>query len=114
MNKYGVLTTDDELLEADVDDYETLRNEGTFRLLLNCRSWYSNGRSYGLICYFEDSEGELYQIFCFRHKVDGKEIYNPKNSKINFAEVTDGTLWDITMAKNKKGRTEWVDAVLVG
>ena len=39
MNHNGVLTTGEELYEHDREAYETFREEGTFRMKLDFRSW---------------------------------------------------------------------------
>ncbi|MCR5734934.1 MAG: hypothetical protein K6G22_10045 [Lachnospiraceae bacterium] len=105
MNTYGVLTTQEELAAHNLDDYETFDEVGVYRCRLDCRSWYQNGRIYGLVCYFTDLDEEIgWQGFCFRHRVDGKEIYCPQDGSVDFERVEDGSLWEITIGKNKKGK----------
>lgn len=113
MNKYGVLTTGEELASTDAEVYETIKEPGTYRLKLVFRSWYNKGYTYGLIAHFSDEDGNKYRLFAFRHSVDGQQIYNPKKSKIDFEKVVDGTIWDCVVDNNKKGRAEWMDAIPV-
>lgn len=113
MNSYGVLTTQEEVQFFGGDDFETLREEGTFRLTLRFRSWYKKAYSMGLICHFEDEDGRKLNLYCFRHTRNGVDMYNPKRCLIDFEKVEDGTVWDCTMELNKKGNAEWVDAKIV-
>lgn len=112
MNQYGVLTTKQELEECCYSEFETLKEEGTFLLLLHFRSWT---RSNGLICYFTDCTSDNYsdyrfvKLYCWRHG----EIYNPKQCQIDMSRVKDGTLWEVELKKNRKGNVEWVGAKLV-
>ena len=39
MNHNGVLTTGEELYEHNYEAYETFREEGTYRMKLDFRSW---------------------------------------------------------------------------
>ena len=111
MNTNGVLTTYEELERAGTFEHRTLKEEGTRRLRLKCRGWYKKTYSMGLVCYFEDPKqpDEKWQLFCFRHKVGGREIYNPKGSSVDFSKVPDGTIWDVTV-ETQKGNYVWTNA----
>ena len=113
MNKYGMLTSGEELMEYGANDYNTINEVGVHRLHLDFRGWYNKGFSAGLIAYFSDEKGNKYRLYAWRHCVDGSDIYNPKKSKIDFEKVSDNTWWNCTIAKNKKGNPEWVDAEMV-
>ena len=113
MNKYGVLTTGEELANSGAEMYETIKEPGTYRLRLDFRTWYNRGYSPALVAHFSDGEGNKYRLFAFRHVVDGQEIYNPKKSKLDFEKVVDGTSWDCVVDNNKKGKAEWMDAIPV-
>ena len=106
MNHNGVLTTGEELYEHNYEAYETFRDEGNYRMKLDFRSWWNKGSNYGLICYFTDPADEKIKKkgFCFRHFVDGEEIYSPADKKTAFEKAQDGTLWDVTISKTKKGK----------
>ena len=106
MNHNGVLTTGEELYEHNYEAYETFREEGTYRMKLDFRSWWNKGSNYGLICYFSDpTDSEVKKKgFCFRHFADGEEKYTPSDKKVAFEKEQDGTLWDVTISKTKKGK----------
>lgn len=112
MNQFGVLTTPEERENHEEWTYETFKKGGDHRLKLQFRAWYPKAFSMGLICYFLDDEGKRVRLFCFRHRVNGEDIYNPKDCNIDFEKVTDGTEWICTLAPNKKGVMEWKDARL--
>ena len=99
MNNNGILTTTEELMAVNYQEYKTISEPGVYILRLMFRSWYKMG----LICYFEDyNDGRKYKLYCFRHIIDGKEIYNPRSSKIDFSQVPDGTNWECEILINKK------------
>ena len=106
MNHNGVLTKGEELYEHNYEEYETFREEGTFRMKLDFRSWWNKGANYGLICYFSDPADDTVKKkgFCFRHFADGEEKYTPGDKKIAFEKEQDGTLWDVTISKTNKGK----------
>lgn len=114
MNANGVMTTENELLEFEIDLYETMQKTGTFRMRLEGRSWTNTRYGGGIVCYFTELKEDIgYKLFAWRSMVDGKEIYHPRKCGIDFATVLNGTVWDCTTGKNRKGKTEWVDAVPV-
>ena len=41
------------------------------------------------------------------------QIYNPKESEIDFEKVKGGTKWICTVGPSKKGAMEWKDAEMV-
>ncbi len=113
MNQFGVLTTPQECEGHEEWTYETIKKEGRYELELQFRAWYRKAFSMGLICYFLDKDGNRVKLFCFRHKVNGEDIYNPKKSEIDFEKVEDGTKWICTVGPSKKGAMEWKDAEMV-
>lgn len=106
MNEYGVLTTKKELENHEIGKYDSFRKEGVYRLRLDCRYWYINRSVYGLVCCFTDTDvsGKCWQGFCFRHTVNGEDIYCPKDGSGNMEEAKDGTIWEITIIKTPKGK----------
>ncbi len=111
MNQYGVLTTPEEWAAHDDGTYETFDEEGTYRVRLDFRGWYQNGRHYGIICHFTDlEEGVGWKAFCFRKNVNGNEVYCPQDKSVDFERVEDGTIWDVTIAKTPKGKYTFASA----
>lgn len=53
MNYYGILTNDEERMEANLEQYSRPEKAGTFNLRLDYRTW---GKRMCLFCYFTDED----------------------------------------------------------
>lgn len=106
MNEYGILTTKKEIEKHEAGKYNSFSQEGIYHLRLDCRYWYTNRSVYGLVCCFTDIDAcdKHWQGFCFKHTVNGEEIYCPKDGSVNMREAEDGTVWDITIRKTPRGK----------
>ncbi len=106
MNEYGILTTKKEIEKHEAGKYDSFRKEGTYRLRLDCRYWYSNRSVYGLVCCFTDLENseKHWQGFCFRHNVNGRDMYCTKDNSVDMERVEDGTIWEVTIIRTPRGK----------
>lgn len=107
MNINGILTQQAEFEEHHIYEYEFLSEPTELVLTLKCRAW---GKSMGLICFFENEEGNKVKAYVFRKNKDGVEMYTPTKSKIDFSQVQDGTKWKCTFELNRNKRLSWVSA----
>ena len=105
MNPYGVLTTYEERMKANLQQYQRPEKAGIFRLRLDHRTW---GKHMCLFCYFTDLDtGEKIRLACWR---GAGERYAPRKCTIDFAKVRDRTGWRCTLAANVYGIIDWIDA----
>ena len=114
MNQFGVLTTRRECEKHEEWTYATIKEAGEYKLKLQFRYWYSCKYTTGLVCNFLDEVGNRVRLYCFRHRVNGEDIYNPKECSIDFEKVKDGTIWLCKVEPNKKNKMEWKSALQVG
>lgn len=112
MNSYGVLTTEEEIMEMEPECYITPKEEGEFEFDIDFRTWYKYGQ--GLICYGHDySQHRFIKLFAWRRPVNGEMIYAPKGTDIDMSKVKDGSLWKVTLGKTKRGKVEWKTAEFI-
>lgn len=111
MNVNGILTQHTEFENYHIDEYKFLSEPVELILTLKCRAW---GKSMGLICFFEDEEGNKIKAYAFRKNKDGKEMYTPTKSKIDFSQVKDETKWKCIFELNRNKRLSWVSAESMG
>lgn len=105
MNPYGILTSYEERMKANLQWYQRPEKAGTFRLCLDHRTW---GKHMCLFCYFTDLDtGEKIRLACWRYA--GKR-YAPCKSTIDFAKVRDHTCWNCTLAANVYSTIDWINA----
>ena len=80
MNLYGILTSYEERMKANLQRYQRPEKAGTFRLRLDHRTW---GKHMCLFCYFTDLDtGEKIRLAC----------------------------WSCTLAANVYGIIDWINA----
>lgn len=114
MNTSGVLTTKSEKQEFVGTNYHKPSAPGKYKLHLDNRCWYSRRDVYALVCNFSTEDGQGIALFAFRHSTEKGEIYNPKNTLIDFAhEVEDDTWWLCEIHQTKKGTLTWLSAELL-
>ena len=105
MNPNGILTTYEERMKANLQQYQRPEKAGTLRLRLDHRTW---GKHMCLFCYFTDLDtGEKIRLACWR---GAGERYAPRKCTIDFAKVRDRTFWSCTLAANVYGIIDWIDA----
>lgn len=105
MNPNGILTTYEERMKANLQQYQRPEKAGIFRLRLDHRTW---GKHMCLFCYFTDLDtGEKIRLACWR---GAGERYAPRKCTIDFAKVRDRTVWRCTLAANVYGIIDWIDA----
>lgn len=112
MNQYGVLTTAEEIAEMEPECFITPQEEGEFEFDIDFRTWYPYGQA--LICYGYDYENRRFiKLFAWRRPVNGEMIYAPKETDVDMSKVKDGSLWKVTLGKNKRGKVEWKTAEFI-
>jgi len=112
MNSYGVLTTEEEIMEMEPECYITPKEEDEIEFDIDFRTWYKYGQ--GLVCYGYDCKNHRFiKLFAWRRPVNGEMIYAPKETDIDMSKVKDGSLWKVTLGKNKKGKVEWKTAEFI-
>jgi len=112
MNQYGILTTEEEIMVMEPECYITPKEEDEFEFDINFRTWYKYGQ--GLICCGYDCKNHRFiKLFAWRRPVNGEMIYAPKETDVDMSKVKDGSLWKVTLGKNKRGKVEWKTAVFI-
>lgn len=105
MNPYGILTSYEERIKANLQRYQRPEKAGTFRQRLDHRTW---GKHMCLFCYFTDLDtGEKIRLACWSC---AGERYAPRKCTIDFAKVRDHTCWSCTLAANVYGIIDWINA----
>lgn len=113
MNKDGIFTTIEERKDYGLDtDYEFIKKEGSYDLVLEYRAWENNR----LECYFFDDSNPDISIKAYifvRYAENGENYYKPKHSDIDFRYAEEGKTYRCTFKINKKGFFDWDNAVLI-
>ena len=112
MNSYGVLTTEEEIMEMEPECYITPKEEDEFEFDIDFRTWYKYGQ--GLICYGYDCKNHRFiKLFAWRRPAKGEMIYSPKETDVDMSKVKDCSLWKVTLGKNSRGKNEWKTAEFI-
>ncbi len=104
MNERGILTTQDEILNARIDEYIFPKNESEFIGTLINRTWHK--KLSALICLFETDDNKKYKLLVWNNN-----DYQPKKSDINFnSKIEKGTRWKCVFNTTKNGSINWLTA----
>ena len=109
MNIHGVLTVEDEKIDAGLREYHWLKEEGEYIAILKNRAWLKL-KNPCLGCYFESEDGTKFYLHAWRTPLAKGEHYCPRNSDVWFETTNDETKWRLTLKTSKNGNVFWATA----